>query len=430
MTEFVIASVMLIAMILIGVPIAFSIGGTTLIYILMTNPGNLSAIPIRMFAGVNSFTLMALPLFMLAADLMVSTGISTKLFDFVRIRLGKRRGGLAYVNIVASTIFGSLSGAALSDMAGLGKVEIDAMTEDGYPKDFSCAITAASSIQSPLIPPSNVAILYAGVMSLSVGAILYAGFVPGILIALTQMLYVKLNSKRLNLPKHEKIYTREEKRELIKDGVIALIMPLIILVSITAGFSTPTEAAGLSVLYALLIAVIFFRNFSLKKLIDSLWTTCKSSANLFLIIAFSAVFAWAIGTEKIPDRLAEMLISITGDKYVMMLIINMILLIVGMWMETGAAVMLFAPILAPIAVAAGFNEVHFAVIMLTNLTVGLITPPVGVVLYATAEVGNEKLETVIKATMPFIILGFVVVALIVMIPEIALFVPRLFGFIS
>ncbi len=430
MLEFVIAMVILIALILFNVPIAFSISGTTLFYIMITNPANVSAIPIRMFAGVNSFTLMALPLFMLAADLMVSTGISVKLFDFVRIRLGRHRGGLAYVNIVASTIFGSLSGAALSDIAGLGKVEIDAMYEDNYPKDFSCAITAASSIQSPLIPPSNIAILYAGTMSLSVGAVLYAGFIPGILLMLSQIIYVKLNSKRLNLPKHEKIYTKQEKKVLVRDGIVALIMPLIILVTITCGIATPTEAAGLSVLYALIIGFVFFRSVSIKKLAKSLWTTSKSSANLFLIISFSSVFAWAIGIEKIPDQLAQLLISATGNKYMMMLIINLILLIVGMWMETGAAVMLFAPILSPIAVAAGFSPVHFAVIMLTNLTLGLITPPVGVVLYAAAAVGEQKLEAVTKATLPFIIMGFVVIALIVFMPDVVLFLPRIFNFVQ
>ena len=182
-------------------------------------------------------------------------------------------------------------------------------------------------------------------------------------------------------------------------------------------------------LYALVLGIAFFRSVTLKKLANSLWVTAKSSANLFLIISFSSVFAWAIGIEKIPDQLADLLINATGNKYVMMLIINVILLIVGMWMETGAAVMLFAPILSPIAVAAGFSSVHFAVIMLTNLTVGLITPPVGVVLYATAAVGNIKLESVAKATLPFILMGFVVIGLIVFLPDVVLFLPRLFHFV-
>jgi tripartite ATP-independent transporter DctM subunit len=426
--EFTIATIILMVTIIIGFPIAFAIGGTTLIYMVLTNPVNITIMPMRMFSGVNSFTLMALPLFMLAAEIMIKTGISTRMFDFVRIRLGKYRGGLAYVNIVASTVMGSLSGAALSDIAGLGHVEIEAMREEGYDNAFACSITAASSIQSPLIPPSNIAILYAGVMSLSVGAVLYAGFIPGLMIALSQMLYVKLNAKRLNLPKHEKQYTKEERRKYTRDGYIALAMPAIILLGITLGIFTPTEAAAVAVFYALAVGVFVFKNLKIKQVTEALWTSAQSTANLFLIIALSSVFAWAIGVEKIPDQLASGLLGLTSNRYVILLVMNFMLIIIGMWMETGAAIMLFAPILAPIAYKMGVDPLHFAVMMLVNLTVGLITPPVGVVLYATAAVGKEKFENVVKATMPFIIMGFVVVLVVTYYPPLVLFVPKLLGF--
>ncbi len=428
MFEFTIATIILMVTIIFGFPIAFAIGGTTLIYMVLTNPVNITIMPMRMFSGVNSFTLMALPLFMLAAEIMIKTGISTRMFDFVRIRLGKYRGGLAYVNIVASTVMGSLSGAALSDIAGLGHVEIEAMREEGYDNAFACSITAASSIQSPLIPPSNIAILYAGVMSLSVGAVLYAGFIPGLMIALSQMLYVKLNAKRLNLPKHEKQYTKEERRKYTRDGYIALAMPAIILLGITLGIFTPTEAAAVAVFYALAVGVFVFKNLKIKQVTEALWTSAQSTANLFLIIALSSVFAWAIGVEKIPDQLASGLLGLTSNRYVILLVMNFMLIIIGMWMETGAAIMLFAPILAPIAYKMGVDPLHFAVMMLVNLTVGLITPPVGVVLYATAAVGKEKFENVVKATMPFIIMGFVVVLIVTYYPPLVLFVPKLLGF--
>lgn len=429
MLEFGIATVLLIGTILIGFPIAFSIGITTVIYILMTNPANITAIPIRMFSGINSFTLMALPLFMLAAEIMIRTGISSKLFDFVRIsRFGKKRGGLAYVNILASTIFGSISGAALSDVAGLGAVEMKAMEEDGYTKSFSCAITAASSIQSPLIPPSNVAILYAGTMALSVGAVLYAGLIPGVLLAASQMLYVKIHSKEF--PQHEKEYTPEERKDIRKRGLIALGMPLIILIGITFGFVTPTEAAAVAVLYALLVGLFVFRNLTLKMVIDSLNAAAKTTANLFIITSLSAVFAWAIGVEQIPNQLTAFMLSITSNKYVMLMIINVVFLIVGMWMETSAAILLFVPILGPIVTSMGVNPVHFAIIVIVNLTVGLITPPVGVVLYAVANVGKEKFENVVKATLPFILMGFALVILLTFVPELCLFLPRLMGFLD
>ena len=428
MLEFGIATVLLIGTILIGFPIAFSIGITTVIYILMTNPANISAIPIRMFSGINSFTLMALPLFMLAAEIMIRTGISSKLFDFVRItRFGKKRGGLAYVNILVSTIFGSISGAALSDIAGLGAVELQAMEEDGYDKGFSCAVTAASSIQSPLIPPSNVAILYAGTMALSVGAVLYAGLIPGLLLAFGEMAYVKLNSKKF--PMHEKEYTKEEKKDIRKRGLIAMGMPLIILIGITAGIVTPTEAAAVAVLYALIVGIFVFRNLTLEMVISSLKAAGKTTANLFIITSLSAVFAWAIGVENIPAQLTAFMMSVTESKYVMLLIINLIFLIVGMWMETSAAILLFVPILAPMVTAMGVHPVHFAVIVIVNLTVGLITPPVGVVLYAVANVGKEKFETVVKSTMPFILMGFALVLLLTFVPEFCLFLPRIMGFL-
>lgn len=428
MLEFGIATVLLIGTILIGFPIAFSIGITTVIYILMTNPANISAIPIRMFSGINSFTLMALPLFMLAAEIMIRTGISSKLFDFVRItRFGKKRGGLAYVNILVSTIFGSISGAALSDIAGLGAVELQAMEEDGYDKGFSCAVTAASSIQSPLIPPSNVAILYAGTMALSVGAVLYAGLIPGLLLAFGEMAYVKLNSKKF--PMHEKEYTKEEKKDIRKRGLIAMGMPLIILIGITAGIVTPTEAAAVAVLYALIVGIFVFHNLTLEMVISSLKAAGKTTANLFIITSLSAVFAWAIGVENIPAQLTAFMMSVTESKYVMLLIINLIFLIVGMWMETSAAILLFVPILAPMVTTMGVHPVHFAVIVIVNLTVGLITPPVGVVLYAVANVGKEKFETVVKSTMPFILMGFALVLLLTFVPELCLFLPRIMGFL-
>ncbi|WHH58025.1 TRAP transporter large permease [Petroclostridium sp. X23] len=429
MIEFTLATVILVVTLFLGVPIAFAIGITTFIYIFTTNPQNITVIPLRMFAGVDSFILMALPLFVLAAEIMVKAGISTKLFNFVRLILGRLRGGLAYVNIMASTIFGSISGAALSDIAGLGYVEINAMRDDGYKNDFSCAITAASSIQSPLIPPSNIAVLYAGIMALSVGAIFLAGIIPGLLLAGGQMLYTAVMAKKLNLPKHDKKYSSQEVFMIIKEGAIAILMPAIILVGILKGFFTPTEAAGIAVLYAVIIGFLLFRNVAVKDITAALWTSAQNSASLFIIISISSVFAWALGVENVPEQIAQFLLGITDNPLMMLLIVNIILIIVGMWMETGAAIVLFAPILAPIAYKVGIHPVHFAVVMIVNLTVGLITPPIGVVLYATAAVGKEKFENVVKATLPFIIIGFIVVAVMTLFPELALFLPRYFGFI-
>jgi tripartite ATP-independent transporter DctM subunit len=427
MTTFFIVTAILIVTILIGIPIDFEIGITTIIYIWMTMPQNIVVIPIKMFEAVDLFILMSLPLFILAGEIMIDTGISTKLFGFVRLFLGRIRGGLAYVNVFASTIFGSLSGAALADIAALGKVEIEAMKEEGYKKDFSCAITAASSLQSPLIPPSNTAILYSGIMGISVGAVLLAGLVPGLLLGASQIIYIAFNAKRMNLPKHEKQYSKTEIIKIVKDGCVALTMPLIILGGIMSGIVTPTEAAGLAVFYAIIISLFVYRNVSLGDFMNALWKSVKSAANLFIIISFASIFAWVMSIQNVPDQIAQAMMKISDNPATLFFIINIILVIVGMWLSTGAAIILFAPILAPIMYKVGIHPVHFAIVMILNLMIGAITPPVGVVLYATIQVGQVKFADLLKAGMPLIVMGFIVLALVTYIPDIVLCVPRLFG---
>jgi tripartite ATP-independent transporter DctM subunit len=427
MTAFYIATAILFITIIVGIPIAFAIAVTTIIYILMTCPQNLTIIPLRMFSGVDSFVLMSLPLFVLAAEVMIRTGISEKLFNFVRIFVGRLRGGLAYVNVLASTIFGSLAGAALADVAGLGKIEIDAMVKEGYSRDFSCGVTAGSSIQSPLIPPSNILILYGGIMSLSIGALLMAGFLPGLCLALFELLWIFLNRKRLKLPQNTARYTWSQKVNICMNGIIAIVMPLIIVGGIVFGFFTPTEAAGVAVFYALLVGAVIWRNLKMNAVINGLLEAALSSGKLFMIIAFSSAFAWAIGFQNVPEQIAKSLMSCSDNPLVILLLINIILLIVGMWMDNGAAVILFAPILAPIAYKMGIHPIHFAIVMITNLTVGLITPPVGVVLYATAAVGEISFVDMCKATLPYIVIGMGVVAVMTLCPDMVLFLPKLLG---
>lgn len=427
MTSFWIATAILMGSIIAGLPIAFAIGTTTIIYMLMTMPQNLTVIPLRMFAGVDSFILMALPLFVLGAEIMVKTGISEKLFNFVKIFVGRLQGGLAYVNVLSATIFGAISGAALSDVAALGNVNINTMVKEGYPRDFACGLTAGASIQDPLIPPSNIAILYGGIMSLSVGTLLIAGFVPGLILALLEILWIFVNRKRLNMPKGTEKFTWKQIYEISKDGIISLIMPGIILVGIVKGFFTPTEAAGVAVLYALIVGFGIWRNLKWRTVIAGLLESGLSSANLFMIISFSSVFAWAMGSQNVPDKIAQGMLSFTDNPIIIMLIINFILIIVGMWMETASGIILFAPILAPIAYKVGIHPVQFAVVMIVNLTVGLITPPVGVVLYAVSAVGKESFVKVCKATLPYMLIGLALILIMTFFPELSLLAPRLFG---
>ncbi len=429
MFEFSIATVLLFVCILIGLPIAFAIGLTSVIYIIITNPSNLTVIPLRMFAGVDSFILLAIPLFVLAAEIMVKAEISKRLFDFVKIFVGRFTGGLAYVNILASTIFGSISGAALSDIAGLGYIEIQAMKDNGYRKDLACAITAASSIQSPLIPPSNIIVIYGGIMSISIGALFMAGVIPGLLIAFGQVFYIFFRAKKLGLKKDEYRYSKQEIRSILKDGLVAIMMPGIILFGIVGGIVTPTEAAAVAVVYALVVGMFITRKVTWRDIPQSLWIAGKTSANLVLIISLSSVFSWALGIENIPTKIAGFMLSISSNPYILLLMINVILIVIGMWMEIGAAIVLFAPILAPIMYKVGVHPVHFAMVMITNLTVGLITPPVGVVLYATSAVGDEKFERIVKAIMPFLVLALIDILLITFFPSLVMMLPKLTGFL-
>ena len=282
MGMFWIATAILVLLIVLGMPIAFAIGIASIAFVLMASPPDLIMAPLRMYAGVNSFTLLALPFFILAAEIMIRAGVSTRLFAWVNMLVGRVRGGLAYVNIVESTIFGSISGAALSDIAALGKIEITSMVENGYEKDFSCALTAASSLQSPLIPPSSIAILYSGVMSLSVGSVLLGGAVPGVLMGLAQAVYVFANGRRLKLPKVTRAYSTREVYVIWRDGLVALLMPLIILVGIVGGVFTPTEAAAVAVLYSLVAAVFIYRNVTMRDLYDALTETVKTTADSVL----------------------------------------------------------------------------------------------------------------------------------------------------
>ena len=268
MSLFLLSIALLIVLILVGVPVAYSMGFTAIVYIMAIDPSFLQVLPTRALTGVNSFILMSIPFFMLAAEIMVRTDISRKLFAFARLFVGRFRGGLAFVNVIASTIFGSISGSAIGDMTGLGAIEIAEMEKEGYDKDFSIALSAASSLQSPLIPPSTTVMVYAGCVSISTGAVLLGGLGPGLLIGLSQIIYIFAIRKKRNFPKDDKVYEKGEKRIIMRDGIVALLLPLIILGGILGGFCTATEAAALACAYALFLGFVFYRNLTLKEFRD------------------------------------------------------------------------------------------------------------------------------------------------------------------
>lgn len=428
MINFGISVLVLVILVCIGIPVAYSMGLSSVFYIMLVNPQYLEVLPNRSITGVNSFLLLAIPFFVLAAEIMGKTGLTTKLFAFARLFVGRFRGGLAFVNIVASTIFGSVSGSAIADVSGLGVIEIEAMTEQGYDRDFAIAISAGSSLQSPLIPPSTTVMVYAGVMSISAGALLLGGVGPGLLIALTQILYVLAVRKKRNFPRDDKKYTRKEIRCIVTDGLITMMLPVIIIGGIMGGFVTATEAAALAVAYALFLGFVYYRNITWSDLRECLWNACKTVGNLMLIVAFANAFSWVAAIEKVPDAIASLLISISTNPYVLLMIVNIFYIFVGMIMDTGAAIILFAPIIGPVLTGVGINPIHLAMVTIMNLTIGLLTPPVGLVLFTAVNVGKRPFGAVVKAFIPFIVIAYLALFVVTFFPAIVTFIPHVCGF--
>ena len=428
MINFSIAVLALIILVCIGIPVAYSMGISSVFYILLVDPQYLEVLPNRSITGVNNFLLLAIPFFILAAEIMGKSGLTSKLFNFARLFVGRFQGGLAFVNIVASTIFGSVSGSAIADVSGLGVIEIQAMTEEGYDKDFSVALSAGSSLQSPLIPPSTTVMVYAGVMGVSAGALLMGGLGPGLLIALSQIIYILCIRKKRNFPRDNKVYTKEEIKHILTDGLLTMMLPVIIIGGILGGYVTATEAAALAVVYALFLGFVYYRTMTWKSLQECLWNACKTVGNLMLIVAFANAFSWVAAIEKVPDAIAAILMSISSNKYVLLMVVNIFYVFVGMIMDTGAAIILFAPIIGPVLTMVGVNPVHLGIVTVMNLTIGLLTPPVGLVLFTAVNVSKRPFGAVVKAFIPFIIISYAALIVVTFFPEIVTWLPKVCGF--
>lgn len=428
MINFSIAVLALIILVCIGIPVAYSMGISSVFYILLVDPQYLEVLPNRSITGVNNFLLLAIPFFILAAEIMGKSGLTSKLFNFARLFVGRFQGGLAFVNVVASTIFGSVSGSAIADVSGLGVIEIQAMTEEGYDKDFSVALSAGSSLQSPLIPPSTTVMVYAGVMGVSAGALLMGGLGPGLMIALSQIIYILCIRKKRNFPRDNKVYTREEIKHILTDGLLTMMLPVIIIGGILGVYVTATEAAALAVVYALFLGFVYYRTMTWKSLQECLWNACKTVGNLMLIVAFANAFSWVAAIEKVPDAIAAILMSISSNKYVLLMVVNIFYVFVGMIMDTGAAIILFAPIIGPVLTMVGVNPVHLGIVTVMNLTIGLLTPPVGLVLFTAVNVSKRPFGAVVKAFIPFIIISYAALIVVTFFPAIVTWLPKVCGF--
>ncbi len=416
-----------IATLALGFPVAFCLGLTALAALWLLDVP-LSLIAQRMFTGVDSFPLMAVPLFVLAGELMNRGGTTLRLVGFANALVGRIRGGLAHTNIVASMFLGGISGSAVADASAIGTVLVPGMVRAGYDKAFSAALTAASSTMGPIIPPSIFMVIMGVTTGLSIGALFAAGIIPGLLIGFSMMGLAYLMAIRRGYPRVEEPFTAAFLWGQFKQAGPALLAPLIILGGILGGVFTPTEAAAVALFYAAILGRFVYRELDWAGIKQVFVDGAVTTAVLLLIIAMANVFAWVLTAEQIPNRIAAMLLGLTENPYLILLLINLFLLFVGMFLEGGAAIIILAPTLLAVAQGVGIHPLHFGFVMVFNIVVGLLTPPLGVCLFVVCGVTGLSLPEVTRAVLPFLALEIGILLLVTYAPAVVLWIPRLLGY--
>ncbi len=407
-----------------GVPIAISMGLPAALYLLLQNIP-ISVMIQRMVSSLNSFPLLAVPLFILAAGLMNNSGITSRLFEFAKLLVGRMKGGLAQVNIVASLIFAGISGAALADVGGLGNIEIEAMTKQNYPKDASAAITAASAVIGPIFPPSIPLIIYGAAAETSSMRLLMAGVFPALVIAALLMTQVGIFARKRHYPRGiEGKFKKGEVVTIIRRGIPAMLMPVILIGGMLSGYFSPTEVAAITVAYAIILSLIY-RELNIQQFMKVCRETLRSTATVLFIVASAAIFAWTLTVEQLPQQVSSLMLSITENPMLLLLMANAILLIAGMFLETTAALMVLTPILLPSLMAAGVDPVHFGVVMVFNLMIGMITPPVGMSIFMLSPIVGLPVGKLFKATAPYLVTLLVSLMILTYVPQISLWLPNL-----
>lgn len=472
---------------LIGLPVFFGlVAAPGILLWLAGQERDITLLYRNVYNGMDSFPLMAIPFFMLAGELMNRGGITIRLVEFSQALMGHLRGGLAQVNILSSILFAGLSGSAVADTSALGSMLIPAMEKEGYSRRFAAAITAASSVIGPIIPPSGIMIIYAYVMGESVAALFLAGIVPGILVGVGLMVMVRVMADRYDLPAARRVVltdiqmgpaeywvsfllvrfnmalllwavipfgglnswlallgclavahglflgvrriTPHDTRMVYKRAMVPLQTPILILGGILAGVFTPTEAAAVAVAYALLVGFFILRSLKLKDLPQILGNAGLTSAVVLLLVGAAMAFKTVVSLSHAPETLAGFILSLSDNPLILLFLINLLLFIVGMFLDAGPAIIILGPILGPIFTDLGVDPIHFAIIMSVNLTVGLATPPMGLVLFVAAAVSKERVETIAKAILPFLAVEILVIFLITYVPALSMTIPRLTGF--
>ena len=424
MTAFLILAALL-ALIALGVPIAVALGLTaTGFYVLSGDVRLLAMLPQRMYSATTAFTLLAIPFFILAGNLMNTGGITERIFRFANACVGHIRGGLGQVNVIASLIFSGMSGAAVADAAGLGQIELKAMADKGYDPEFSAAITAASSTIGPVFPPSIPFVLYSSITGVSVAKLFLAGVVPGLLMALALMAAVWLVSVRTRMPREPRARLGELVRSFL-DAALSLLTPIIIIGGIFGGMFTPTEAGVVASAYALVIAMFVYGEIGWRDLPAILWETLLHTVRVMFVIAAAGFFGWMLVHQRVPNQLIEGLLAMSDSPAVILATIVAVLLILGMFLEGIAVIVLCVPLFLPVATAIGVDPVQFGVIMIMCSMFGLLTPPVGMVLFAVSSVARMPVGRLARALTPFMVGLAVVLLAVVSVPAVSTWLPDL-----
>ncbi len=414
--------------ILVGVPIGYVLGIAGIAGLVQIGGDNfLGMAAKRFFEGLNLFTFMAMPFFILAGEIMNRSGITGRLIEFAESLVGYLRGGLAHSNMVASMLFAGMTGAAVSDAAAFGNTLVPAMVKKGYSRPFSCAVTAAGSIIGPTIPPSNLMVIYGSLMGVSIAGLFAAGILPGILIGLICMAVIAALGRKLGLPKSDRGPSLRRIMKAFRSSILAILMPVIILGGILSGIVTPTEAAAIAVFYALVVGGLIYRALSFQDISEMLVRTAQITGIVFLIIASASILGWWMTFMQIPQLIAAWFLSISDDPNIIIGLILALLLVVGMFMDINAALIILAPVLAPLTLAIGMHPVQAGVMIVLALNISLMTPPVGACLFVLSSVTGERIERISKALIPFLIAEIAILAVVAFWPDLTMFVPRLLG---
>lgn len=414
--------ILLLGLAFLGFPIYIALGIGTLAALNMAGMPAL-VLPQKLFAGMNSSSLLAIPFFILAGNIM-SRSITVKLIDVANAIIGWIRGSVAVVTVLASALFGAISGSGVATASAIGGITIPAMQREGYPSEFSTAIASISSILGPIIPPSITLIVYASITNVSVSQLFMGSVIPGILLAGSLIVYALVYGKRKNLPAHEK-QTPKQIGHAFKEGIWALLMPIIILGGIFGGIFTPTEAAAVAVVYALIISLTVYRDMKLSELPQVFVEASVSTATIMMMVGLSKASSYVVVTSGLPQQLLDVFTSITSNRIVILLLLNLLFLIIGMLMEANAAIIMMTPILTPLLTAFNIDALQFGIVMSFNLCIGLVTPPVGLCLLICNQIAKTRLMKALKAMMPMLLISVIVLMLITYIPALTTWLPSM-----